>query len=197
MMPMDIKQILEIVESNLTKSRYSHTLSVQSTAASLAKKYNYSVEKAEISGVLHDCAKCLSDEIMIKECDKYHVMMSDIEKKHPYLLHGKLGAAYAKYQYGITDAQILDAIAFHTTGRPNMTLLEKIIFVADYIEPNRKSTPLMEALRRLAYEDLNKTVFFILEETLRYLKKINKDIDTLTIDSYNYYKIEFGLIDTK
>lgn len=189
-MQIDKNTILDMVKTNQTSGRYLHTLGVQYTAACLAMRYEDSVERAELAGILHDCAKCLTDKQMLDQCEQYKINMSGIEKEHPYLLHGKLGAVYAKNKYKIMDEEIVNAVAYHTTGKPAMNLLEKIVFVADYIEPNRKPTSILSEVRRLAFYDIDKAVYLILEGTLRYLKEENKDIDTLTIDSYNYYKNE-------
>ena len=111
-----------------------------------------------------------------------------MEFRQPFLLHGKAGACLARDKFGVEDEELLDAIRYHTTGRPEMTLLEKIVFVADYIEPNRKKADNLTELRRLAFEDLDETVLQILEQTLDYLEKTGKEIDRHTIMTRDYYK---------
>ena len=90
-----------------------------------------------LAGLLHDCAKCIPGENKIKMCEKYHLNVSEVERENPSLLHAKLGAFLAAKKYHIEDKEIINAIASHTTGHPHMTLLEKIIYIADYIEPGR------------------------------------------------------------
>ena len=103
------------------------------------------------------------------------------------MLHGKLGAYYAKARYEVDDEEILDAITYHTTGRPNMTLLDKIIFVADYIEPNRKELKDMDIIRREAFVDIDVCAIHILKNTLDYLNNSTNEMDFMTQLTYNYY----------
>jgi predicted HD superfamily hydrolase involved in NAD metabolism len=153
----------------------------------MAVIFGYNEEKARITGILHDCAKCLSDEELLANCEKYHLTVTETEQQCPFLLHGKVGAAFARDRYGIEDEEILSAITFHTTGRPAMTLLEKIIFTADYIEPYRKPLPRITQLREAAYSDINLAVCLVLENMIQYLESSSDVIDTITIDTYHYY----------
>ena len=140
-----------------------------------------------VAGILHDCAKCISDEKRISVCEKNNIPIRDIEYKYPHLLHGKVGAFYCKSKYDVFDDQIAHAIEVHTTGCTGMNLLDKIIFVADYIEPGRDKQPRLDILRSVAYEDLDKCVFMILEDTVNYLNENPEMVDSTTIDTYNYY----------
>lgn len=170
------------------KPRFRHTLGVANTAACLAMRYNENIEKAYISGLLHDCAKCVPDNIKISECQKYSIEITPVEYKSPYLLHAKLGAYYAKSIYNINDDDICNSIACHTTGKPYMSLLEKIIFLADYIEPYRNKASDLDKIRALAFVDIDEAVYEVLKDTVEYLKNKNANIDTTTIETYNYYK---------
>ena len=114
--------------------------------------------------------------------------MSELEKSNPFLLHAKVGAWLAKKQYGISDLDILNAIQNHTTGRPGMSLLEKIVFIADYMEPGRNHAPNLDEIRRLAFEDLDQTMLKILNDTLEYLDSKNGDVDPMTRKTLEYYK---------
>ena len=189
-----MKKIKKYLKKHLTKDRYQHTLGVAYTAAALAMKYNMDitnanlVKRAYLAGLLHDCAKCMSDEKKLHICDKNHLSYSSIEAEHPYLLHGKVGAHIAKKKFGIKDEDILQAITWHTTGRPNMSLLEKIIFIADYIEPSRKPVKELDRIRKLAFEDIDKTMERILSNTLKYLDGKNAPVDTMTVTTYESYK---------
>ena len=117
---------------------------------------------------MHDCAKGkhLYASEMLKLCRQYQLEISETEEKDPYLLHGKLGAYFCEHKYKIKNPEILSAIIWHTTGRPDMTLMEKIVFVADYIEPGRDKAPNLDDLRRLAFEDIDEAVYEITKNTL-------------------------------
>ena len=108
--------------------------------------------------------------------------------QNPVLLHAKVGAFYAKEKYGVEDVDILSAITYHTTGRPNMSLLEKIIYVADYIEPHRKKLPRLDEIRKIAFIDLDRAIYMILENSLSYLESGNEKIDSKTEETYRFYK---------
>ena len=151
--------------------------------------YQYDIKKAEIAGLLHDYAKCNDDNTLLLKCKEFHIDITEIESKSPYLLHTKLGAFYARERFGIQDSEILDAITYHTTGRPNMSMLEKIVFTADYIEPSRRMIPKLDEIRKVSFQNIDLAVYMILENTLNYLKK-NKDklIDPMTENAYEYYK---------
>lgn len=184
----DYIELRQQLKSVLTKFRYEHTLGVEFTSASLAMCHKADINKAKIAGLLHDCAKCIDDDEKLKECIKYHIEVTEYEKKSKSLLHAKLGAYYAKSKYNIDDAEIINAIKYHTTGRPNMSLIEKIVFVADYIEPSRNQAPNLEYIRYISFKDLDLTVYEILKDTLGYLKENNQLIDDSSNQTFNFYK---------
>ena len=166
MNPINIDTIRKKVKENQSEKRYEHTMGVMYTAAALAMRYHVDVEKALLAGLLHDCAKAYSTN----------------------LEHAKRGAQMARDEYGIDDTDITDAIFYHTTGRPNMTLLDKIIYIADYMEPNRCEAPNLDEIRRLAFEDIDECLYKILEASLKYLKGKDVVIDPITEETYLYYK---------
>lgn len=188
-----MKKIKKYLKKHLTKERYHHTLGVAYIAVAMAMRYNPDtdnadfIKKAEIAGLLHDCAKCMDNEKKIKICDRNHIPYSSLEAGHPYLLHGKVGAHIAATKFNITDDDILQAIIWHTTGRPAMSLLEKIIFIADYIEPARRPIPELDEIRKLAFIDIDKTMERILSNTLRYLEAKGSTIDKMTQKTYDSY----------
>lgn len=184
-----IEEIRNKVEIALKKDpmRFKHSIGVADTAACLAMRYNSDMEKAYITGLLHDCAKCVDDDLKIKECREANLSVSQTELESPYLLHSKLGSLYARTKYGIDDPEICSAIEFHTTGKPNMSLLEKIVFIADYIEPYRNKAWDLDIIRGLAFEDINEAVYFCLKDTLEYLESKNKTIDEMTSKAYAFY----------
>ena len=187
-MRVQITKIRRKLMAELDKNRYEHTLGVMYTAASLAMRYDADIDKALLSGLLRDCAKCIPADTKIKMCDKYHLSVSEVEKANPSLLHAKLGAFLAAKKYHVEDRDILNAIASHTTGHPQMTLLEKIIFIADYIEPGREELPNMAEVRKLAFDDIDTCLYRILEDTLIYLNSKNMPIDIMTEKTFLYYK---------
>lgn len=183
--------IKEKVQSELDVLRYEHTMGVMYTAAAMAMRYGADLEKALVAGLLHDCAKCIPSKMKIELCEENQIDISDAERKNAGLLHAKLGAFLAYTKYDIQDEEILDAITYHTTGRPSMTLLDKIVYIADYIEPNRKEAPNLERMRKLAFEDIDICLLAILEDSLAYLQTKNEVIDPMTEQTYLYYKNEW------
>ena len=175
------------VRKELDPERYQHTLGVMFTAAALAMCYGVDIEKAQVAGLLHDCAKCIPNDKKIRMCRENGIEITKVELESPFLLHSKLGAFLAKEKYGVKDPEILSAIQWHTTGRPNMTALEKIIFTADYIEPARYKARNLGEVRRLAFHDLNLTVCRILEDTLHYLDAGQGEIDPMSRSAFRYY----------
>lgn len=171
----------------LDENRYEHTLGVMFTCASLAMVHGYDLKNAQVAGLLHDSAKCIPNKKKLKICAEHHIPISDFEKEHPFLLHAKLGAYIAKAKYNVTDKEILSAITYHTTGKPDMTMLEKIVYIADYIEPARNKAPRLTEIRRLAFEDLDECMYQILKDTLSYLDENPNDVDSATEDAYAYY----------
>ncbi|MCI5611530.1 MAG: bis(5'-nucleosyl)-tetraphosphatase (symmetrical) YqeK [Roseburia sp.] len=188
-----MKKIKKYLKKHLTKERYHHTVGVAYTAMSMAMKYNPQPDnnefmiKAEIAGLLHDCAKCMDNDKKIRICNKNQISYSKIEAENPYLLHGKVGAYIARKEFDILDEDILNAITWHTTGRPDMSLLEKIIFVADYIEPSRRPITELNLIRQLAFTDIDQAVIKILENTLKYLNEKGNPIDDMTQKTYDSY----------
>lgn len=185
---MELHEIRKKLKKELDKARYEHTKGVMYTAGSLAMAYGYDYHKAMLAGLLHDCAKCRTTEEKIELCDKYNIPVSEIEIKNPGLLHAKAGMALAQKKYKITDIEVLHAIKVHTTGEPDMNLLDKIIFVADYIEPLRSEAPRLDFIRRTAFFDLNRCVAEILYDTLHYLDNRKGSTDPKTQLTYEFYE---------
>jgi predicted HD superfamily hydrolase involved in NAD metabolism len=176
------------LEKQLKPDRFDHTLGVAYTSASMAFVYGVDVQKALIAGMLHDCAKCMSHEEQVKICEKNKIEISDVERRNHSLLHAKVGMYLAKAKYEIEDSDILNAIRWHTTGREDMSLLEKIVYIADFIEPNRKNLEDMDIIRKEAFTDIDRCLAHILHNSVIYLKTINKECDDATMKAYEYYK---------
>ncbi len=186
-MTEEIKSIKKKIKKVLDKDRYQHTLGVAYTASSLAMRYGIDIDRAFLAGMLHDCAKNIPNDEKFALCKKYKVKLTEVEKEAPYLIHSKLGACLAKEIYKVDDREILDAVRNHTTGRPGMSLLEKIIFTSDYIEPGRTTAPNLAKIRQMAFVDIDEAVIEILYDTLEYLKTKDQIIDPMTQKTYDYY----------
>ena len=176
------------LQKELKPDRFDHTLGVAYTSANMAFIYGADVQKALIAGMLHDCAKCLTHEEQVKICEKNNIEMTEVERKNHSLLHAKVGVYLARKKYNIYDPEILDAIRWHTTGREDMSLLEKIVYIADFIEPNRRELEDMEAIRKEAFTDIDYCLAHILHNSVIYLKTIGKECDDATMNAYDYYK---------
>lgn len=191
-MDQKIVNIQNQLKNDLNESRYIHTMGVMYTAASLAMCHGGDVQKALIAGLLHDCAKCIPFEEKFALCEKYQIKISPVERRNPELLHAKLGASIAADKYEIQDEDIINSIASHTTGRPEMSLLEKIVYISDYMEPGRKPLSNMGDVRRLAYQNIDECLYRILKDSLVYLKSRDMAIDPMTEKTYFYYREILG-----
>lgn len=184
-----INKITEDLERQLKPSRFQHILGVADTAKEMAEHFKVNPNKAYFAGILHDCAKHKTDSELLRICRENHIEITEAEIRKPDLLHAKVGAYIAETKYGITDKEILSAITWHTTGKEDMSALDKIIFSADYIEPNRTKQPNLDYLRSISLKDLDLLVYSILKDTMDYLQKSgNKCIDENTKKAYLYYK---------
>ena len=184
----NIMKLQKKLQKELDEDRYCHTLGVMYTSAALAMRYGEDMEKAQVAGLLHDCAKCIPNEKKKKLCEKYKIPVTQVEEGAPFLLHAKLGAYLAKTKYNVSDPEILQAITWHTTGKPDMTLLEKIVFLADYIEPARYKAAHLHEIRDIAFVDIDQAVYMTLRDTLRYLESGIGAVEEMTKSAYVYYK---------
>lgn len=183
----DIEKLVKKIKRALSPSRYAHTMGVTYTAASLAMRYECDINHVMTAGLLHDCAKNMSGDQLIQYCEKNKISITETERANNELLHAKVGSKLAEKKYGVKDADILNAILYHTTGKPNMTMIEKIIYVADFIEPGRRELPNISVIRKTAFIDIDKAMILILQSTLSYLKSKEILIDNSTQETYDYY----------
>ncbi len=188
MKTLDMHKIRKQLVKTLDSKRFEHTQGVAYTSAALAMRYGEDIQRAELAGLLHDCAKCLDNDKKIQICKKHNIEISEAEQRNPFLLHAKVGGFLAKSKYKVDDEEIIDAILYHTTGRPGMSLLEKIVYIADYIEPGRDHAPNLNEIRRLCFQDLDEALLKILEDILVHLKESKKEIDPMTQMTYEFYK---------
>ena len=184
----DLKLLQKQMKEELSDDRFEHTIGVMYTAESLAMRYGVDMTKAAVAGLLHDCAKCIPNAQKIKMCKKHDIEITEMEEKNPSLLHAKLGAYMAEAAYGVDDPEILSAIKWHTTGKPDMSMLDIIIYMADYIEPNRDKAPNLKQIRKLCFENIEEALYQVLEGTLEYLSDRPDMIDPMTKISYDFYK---------
>lgn len=176
------------LKEKLPKKRYEHTLGVAYTAAALAMCYGEDILKAELAGILHDVAKAKKSSELKDDMKEYIDPYTDgdyvalIADKAPQILHAIYAPYLAKIDYKIEDKDILSAIRWHTTGKKDMTMLEKIVFVADYIEPNRKKLPDLDRIRTLSFHDISEAVKVIAKSTIEYLGSQGMYIDKFTYE---------------
>lgn len=173
------------LKTMLSEKRYNHSLGVQSTAVDLAKKYNADEKKASVAGLVHDCAKGFSNEKLIEIYKNCGMEMDTVYEKQPQLLHGPVGAFIAQKEFLITDREVLHAIQCHTTGCEDMSMLDKIIYIADYIEPGR-DFPGVDELRRAAFIDIDTCLLMAFDSTIRYVLERKQLIDIKTIKARNF-----------
>lgn len=181
-----INEINEFLKQNLKPSRFAHTLGVAEEAVKLAQRYGCDCDKAHLAAMVHDCCKNMTAERLLSLADELGVQLDEISRRNEKLLHAPVGAAFAKKYFKIEDTELLSAVACHTTGRADMTLLDKIIYIADYIEPNRSGYDWLEPLRALAYEDIDKAVLSGLDISIRYLLEDKLLIHEDTVSARNF-----------
>jgi len=185
---MDIPSQLKEI---LSQRRYEHSMHTADLAVEYARLLGVSAEKAYLAGVLHDCAKSLSDPELIKEALSNDIAVDEIQRQSPQLLHGYVGAVYAEKKYGVTDEEVLDAIRYHTTGRPNMTKLEKAIFLADLSEIGRDSYFEDAAqIRETAFADFDKALIMAFDGVIHAVLRRGSLLHTSTVDARNALILE-------
>lgn len=187
-MTLELTEIRKKLEKSLKEERYIHTLGVMYTSASMAMRFGENIQKAMLAGMLHDCGKFCDIKEQIRLCESFGLELTKAELEVPALIHARLGAYLAEKEYGIRDAEVLSAVTYHTTGRPDMTLLEKIVYLADYIEPGRKKIPGLEQVRAASFEDIDRAVCMTAESTLNFLRRVGRKVDPMTEKTYLYYK---------
>ena len=175
---METGEILSLLRQRLKRSRFDHTLGVRDTAVRLARLYGCDEEKAEKAALLHDFTKNLSLEESNALVERYHLGAK--YRDNPNLAHSQTAAALLEEEYGVRDREILDAIACHTVGKPNMNVLEKILYVADTIEPGR-SFPGVEELRALAFRDIDQACIKILDRSIQFVLSKGERMDNKAI----------------
>lgn len=183
---METGALREKLKKLLDEERFTHSISVEITAAKLAKSHKINVKKAAVAGLLHDCARWMDEANLLNTAKKAYIKIDPFLRAHPKLLHSELSTYFAKDYFGIKDKEILTAIKNHTIGRPNMSKLEKIIYIADHVEPGRGHEGIKE-IRKIAYKNLNLAIVKISTGMIQYLLDRNLPIYLQTIITRNYY----------
>ncbi len=187
-MSKEIIKIRKDLEKELDTQRFEHSLGVEYTSACMAIVHGCDIYNARLAGLLHDCAKCIPDNEKISIMEKAGCPPLQEELDNHSLLHAKAGAILARDEYDIEDEDILNAIRFHTVGRPNMSLLEKIVYIADFIEPNRKELKIMEGVRHAAFTDIDQALLWIMESVKNYVEMKGYAPAPSSLAAYEYYK---------
>ncbi|EKN64388.1 metal dependent phosphohydrolase [Neobacillus bataviensis LMG 21833] len=181
---MEREKALELVKKQLTEHRYQHTLGVMETAITLAAQYGVDEKKAEEAAIFHDYAKFRPKDEM-RGIIVSQGFPEDLLAYNSELWHAPVGAYLVEKEAGITDQEVLDAIRYHTSGRPGMTLLEKVIYLADYIEPGRHF-PGVDEVREMAKVSLDQALIKAVQNTILFLMKKNQPVYPETFYTYNY-----------
>jgi len=184
----DAEQWMAMLFRDLTVKRFAHTLAVADTARHLAQVHHLDALKAEIAGLLHDCAKCLPQKDMQALARDKQLTEDESLLESSALLHSVTGAYLAQHQYGVSDPEIIQAIAAHTTGRPGMTKLDMAVYLADKIEPTRQSYPLLDMVRVMARLSLERAMTASMEGTANYVRKGGKPLHPMTLDTLRWLK---------
>ena len=176
----DVGLIQNELKKVLSVKRYQHILGVKNTIIKLAIRYGVCLKKAILAAILHDCAKDLPNDVLLKMASDFGILIGEIEEKQPSLLHGPVGAMLAFHNFGVHDPNILDAIHMHTLGDTNMSNLAKILFIADHIEPNR-GFPGVKRLRRIVFGDLDRALLYIFDSKIKQVEDSNKILHPATV----------------
>jgi predicted HD superfamily hydrolase involved in NAD metabolism len=177
--------IMRYLKSSISPERYIHSINVSATAKKLAEFYHCDVLKSEVAGLVHDCARDIDRSLQVKYLEEESITVDDLTLSVKELLHGPAAVHICKSVFGIEDEEILMAVRYHTTGRENMSLLEKIIYLSDFVEPGR-SFDGVEELRGLAFKDLDRALLLAFNLSIRYILSQNGLIQMNTILSRNY-----------
>lgn len=180
-----IEPMIKKLKESLSAERFIHSVNVMETAEKLALHYGADPQKARIAGLLHDCGKIASGEKIVQISKEYNSVPDEISRSEPGLLHAPLGTVLAKQIYGIEDEEILSAIRTHTTGCRDMSLLQKIVFIADYIEPGRDFEG-VDGIRREAFNDLDAAIIKALDYTIKHVIDRGMLLHPDTVNARNF-----------
>ncbi|MBU2699804.1 putative HD superfamily hydrolase involved in NAD metabolism [Sporomusaceae bacterium BoRhaA] len=181
---MIIRDYVSILQQRLSSKRFQHSMGVKDTAVALAKRYGANIHQAEVAGLLHDYAREIPTNLLLQKCEAFGIVMSIADRCDPIILHAPLAATLVKAELAVDDKAICQAIALHTTGGMGMSLLDKIIYVADCIEPHRHY-PGVDKLREVAQEDMDLALLTAFDHSIVYLVEKRSWIHPNTIAGRN------------
>lgn len=179
----NFEEVYEIVKNELSEKRFKHSICVMERCIEFAKLYGEDIEKAKLVGIAHDIAKEIPKELRLKTAEEHGVILDEFEKENLSLIHAKLGAKLCEERFGF-DKEMCDAIAVHTTGKPNMTKLDKILYLSDYSEASRDYEDAKRSYEE-GLKDLEKGYFAALVGKIKYMLKENIAIHPISINAYN------------
>jgi conserved hypothetical protein TIGR00488 len=182
---LSLEEMRRKLSCELSEKRFVHSVNVADTAVKMAEHYGADKDRVYIAGLLHDCGKSYRGDAAREFAEKIGYKPDEIERLQPGLLHGIIGEYLAREEYGITDAEILSAIRWHTTGRPGMSVLEKIIYIADYIEPGRNFAG-VEKMREEAFRNLDRCIVICADSTIRYVLENGYLLHAKTVETRNH-----------
>ena len=184
-------EIEQYLKEKLKPRRYTHVLSVRDTSVDLGRRYSADLQKLHYAALLHDCAKWMSPEELFESAVRFELQLDSIERANPSILHARIGAELAVERFDIHHPEILGAIRVHTTGKGAMTLIDRILYVADFSEPKRTYSE-ADLVRKLAYQDLNRAVLEVSRFKIERLLIKGAPVHPNTIDAYNAALRETG-----
>lgn len=179
-MALSCQQAEKMVKKELSKKRFTHTINVKNMAVELAEKYGEDPEKAALAALLHDSVKERSREELLRILEENAIIAGDAKNSPPPVWHGPCAAILARTQWGIEDEEILSAIWCHTTGRPGMSKLDKILYISDMISAER-SYPEVQELRELAQKDLDEAVTAAVRYNVNWIRQVGKPVDPMSL----------------
>lgn len=180
------EKAIEFLDAHLEERRKNHSIRVMETAIQLARIYGEDEKKAEMAAILHDSGKWKSKELTLQKVREWGIILSNEEERQYNLVHGSLSVYIAKNFFGIEDEDVINAIKYHITGRENMSKLEKIVYLADMIEPGRDYNRVDE-FRKMAKTDLDKAMYEVLNDNIRHLLEKNAYIAIDSLKARNFY----------
>lgn len=183
---LNYKDIEYKLKEMLPERRLKHSMNVSQCAVKLSEIYGYDMEKAKLAGLIHDCAKYFNDDQVEDSIKKFNIELDSLEENNIALSHSVIGSYVIQETFNIKDEDIINAVKYHTTGRENMSILEKIIYIADLIEEGRKF-PLVDKLRELAYNgSLDEALLLSFNNTIKFVIDNNQLIHPRTVSARNY-----------
>lgn len=191
---MDLKEAKKLARARLSDKRYTHTLNVKKMAVKLAGRYGADPEQAALAALLHDTAKEMPAAEMLALLRRYPALAEGAENRPTPVWHGVCAAILARTEWGVTDEAVLSAVACHTTGKPGMSLLDKILFLADMTSAERDWGG-VEALRRLELEDIDRAMLAGLAQSIRFVEKCGKPLDPMSAAAYADIRQKCGVQD--